>query len=63
MGGGQAYFGKTQQFSRFLILMPPLKVDFCQIFSLVKSTNCQYLDLEAKNEKSKTTLLSENSTK
>ena len=33
--------------------------DFSQIYKLVKSTNCQYLGLEAKNEKSKTTLFSQ----
>ena len=33
--------------------------DFSQICKLVKSTNCQYLGLEAKNEKSKTTLFSQ----
>ena len=33
-----------------------LRADFCQNCGLVKSTNRQYLDLEAKMEKSKTTL-------
>ena len=36
-----------------------LTVDFSQICKLEKSTNCQYLGLEAKNEKSKTTLFSQ----
>ena len=33
--------------------------DLCQICGLLKSTNCQNLDVDAKNEKSKTTLFSE----
>ena len=36
------------------------RVDFCQIFGLLKSKSCHYLDVEARNEKSKTTLISEN---
>ena len=36
------------------------RVDFCQIRGLLKSKSRHYLDVEARNQKSKTTLISDN---
>ena len=49
------YF-KTDKASSFRDQRLSLEVIFC---GLVKSTNPKYLDLQAKNEKSETTLFSE----
>ena len=35
-GGGQAYLGKSPQFSRFLIMTAPLKDQLCLILKLEK---------------------------
>ena len=44
---------------QFITLKNFLTGNFSKICKLVKSTHCQYLDMEAKNEKIKTTLFSQ----